>query len=158
MLSQLRNRHLVSLIGYCDKNSENVLIYEYMENETLKSQLYGSGYPCLSWKQQLDICIGVAIDINFLHTASPTLAIHHDVKSPNMLLGENFKAKFADFGLSTPRINDKDSITTNLKGSFGYIDPEYIRTHKIPTSQLCTHLGWSCLRFFVRDMSMIANY
>ncbi|KAL2899178.1 Receptor-like protein kinase HERK 1 [Bienertia sinuspersici] len=55
MLSQLCNCHLVSLIGYCGKNIEKILIYEYMENGTLKSHLYGSGYPCLSWKQQLDI-------------------------------------------------------------------------------------------------------
>ncbi|KAL2899177.1 Receptor-like protein kinase HERK 1 [Bienertia sinuspersici] len=111
MLSQLLNRHLVSLIGYCGENSENILIYEYMENGTLKSHLYGSGYPCLT------------IGINFLHTASPTLAIHRDVRSSNILLGGNFKAKVANFELSKPRINDKDSVTTYLKGSFGYIDP-----------------------------------
>ncbi|KAL2899161.1 Receptor-like protein kinase HERK 1, partial [Bienertia sinuspersici] len=57
--------------------------------------------------------------------------IHCDVKSSNILLGENFKAKVADFGLSKPRINDKDSFTTYLKGSFGYIDPEHIRTQRI---------------------------
>ncbi|KAL2899188.1 Receptor-like protein kinase HERK 1 [Bienertia sinuspersici] len=93
MLSQFRNRHFVSLIGYCDKNSENTIIYEYMENETLKSHPYASGYPCISWKQRFDICIGAAIGINFLHTASPTLAIHCDVKSSNILLDETSRPK-----------------------------------------------------------------
>ncbi|KAL2899187.1 Receptor-like protein kinase HERK 1 [Bienertia sinuspersici] len=139
MLSQFLNRHLVSLIGYCNENSENTLIYEYMENGTLKSHPCGSGYPCMSWKQRFYICIGAAIGINFLHTASPTLAIHRDVKSSNILLDENFKAKVADFGSSKPRVDDKDSVTTYLKGSFGYIDLEYIRTQKITNRPFNDH-------------------
>ncbi|KAL2899190.1 Receptor-like protein kinase HERK 1, partial [Bienertia sinuspersici] len=53
------------LIGYCNENSENTLIYEYMENGTLKSHPYGSGYPCMSWKQRFYICIGAAIALIF---------------------------------------------------------------------------------------------
>ncbi|KAL2932952.1 Receptor-like protein kinase HERK 1 [Bienertia sinuspersici] len=104
MLSRLYNHHLVSLIGYCDENIEIILIYEYMENGTVKSHLY----------MDLDI-----LALNFLHTASPTLAIYRDIRSSNILLDENFKAKLVDFGLPKPETNlEKDHVTTIMNGNF----------------------------------------
>ncbi|CAO2836675.1 unnamed protein product [Amaranthus hypochondriacus] len=143
LLSRLRHVHLVSLIGYCDEEGEMILVYEYMQKGTLRDHLMyknsiknvENNTP-LSWKLRLMICIESARGLNYLHTGLRELIIHRNVKSTNILLDEDFTAKVSDFGISKIGFRHKEDninthITTIVKESMGYLDPEYFYSQQL---------------------------
>ncbi|XP_024537060.1 receptor-like protein kinase At3g21340 [Selaginella moellendorffii] len=126
ILSVVHHRNLVSFLGYCDHGSKLILLYEFLSNGTIKKHLYGTNCPTLSWKSRLQIALDAAQGLEYLHTSCNLHIIHRDIKTTNILLSSAMVAKVTDFGLS--KLYDKNNtshVSTIVKGTPGYLDPEY---------------------------------
>uniref|UniRef100_A0A7N0V4V1 Protein kinase domain-containing protein n=2 Tax=Kalanchoe fedtschenkoi TaxID=63787 RepID=A0A7N0V4V1_KALFE len=136
VLSKVRHRHLVSLLGYSVEGNERILVYEYMPQGALSRHLFhwkSMKLEPLSWKRRLNIGLDVARGMEYLHTLAHQSFIHRDLKSSNILLGDDFRAKVSDFGLVKLAPGEEKSVVTRLAGTFGYLAPEYAVTGKITT-------------------------
>ncbi|MCL7046294.1 hypothetical protein MKW94_021222 [Papaver nudicaule] len=129
LFGRLHHRHLVSLRGFCVDRGERFLMYEYMENGSLKDHLHSTGKTPLSWQTRIQIAIDVANALEYLHFYCEPPLCHRDIKSSNILLDENFVAKVADFGLAHASKTGEISfepVNTDIRGTPGYMDPEYV--------------------------------
>nr|AMM43018.1 LRR-RLK [Vernicia montana] len=136
VLSKVRHRHLVSLLGYSIEGNERILVYEYMPQGALSKHLFhwkSLKLEPLSWKRRLNIALDVARGVEYLHNLAHRSFIHRDLKSSNILLGDDFRAKVSDFGLVKLAPDGEKSVVTRLAGTFGYLAPEYAVTGKITT-------------------------
>ncbi|KAI3446867.1 hypothetical protein Pfo_003532 [Paulownia fortunei] len=134
LLAKIDHRNLVKLLGYVEKGNERLIITEYVPNGTLREYLDGHKGKILDFNQRLGISIDVAHGLTYLHLYAEKQIIHRDVKSSNILLTESLRAKVADFGFA--RLgddSDKTHVSTKVKGTVGYLDPEYMRTYQLTT-------------------------
>ncbi|XP_042066515.1 receptor-like kinase TMK4 [Salvia splendens] len=136
VLTKVRHRHLVALLGYCINGHERLLVYEYMPQGHLGQHLFEweeHGYQLLTWKQRVTIALDVARGVEYLHSLAQQSFIHRDLKPSNILLSDDMRAKVADFGLVKNAPDGKYSVETRLAGTFGYLAPEYAATGRVTT-------------------------
>ncbi|CAN4109361.1 unnamed protein product [Withania somnifera] len=129
IISRLRHKHLVQLIGWCHEKRELLLVYEYMPNGSLDYHLF-KGKSHLTWPIRFKIAQGLASALLYLHEEWEQCVVHRDIKSSNIMLDSNFNAKLGDFGLARLVDHDKGSQTTVLAGTMGYMAPECVTTGK----------------------------
>ncbi|XP_010688349.2 leucine-rich repeat receptor protein kinase HPCA1 isoform X1 [Beta vulgaris subsp. vulgaris] len=170
LLSRVHHKNLVGLLGFCFEQGEQMLVYEYMPNGSLRDSLSGKSGIHLDWKRRLRIALGSARGLAYLHELANPPIIHRDVKSTNILLDENLTAKVADFGLCK-LVSDstKGHVSTQVKGTLGYLDPEYYLTQQLTEKSDVYSFGVVMLelvsakqpitkgKYIVREVKMIMN-
>ncbi|KAL2631993.1 hypothetical protein R1flu_016679 [Riccia fluitans] len=126
IISQLRHRNIVQLVGWCKDGGKFLLVYELMPNGSLDKALFHPASPeaLLTWDQRMKIISGLASALNYLHEGWRQQVIHRDVKSSNVMLDCEFNAKLGDFGLARLVDHSRNAATTLVAGTYGYIAPE----------------------------------
>ncbi|KAK1412223.1 hypothetical protein QVD17_33291 [Tagetes erecta] len=133
-LSKVEHLNLVKCYGYLQQGDERIIVVEYVANRTLREHLDCFNGNVLSLASRLDIAIDVAHAITYLHTYTDHPIIHRDIKSSNILLTEKLRAKVADFGfarLAADVESGQTHVSTQVKGTAGYLDPEYLKTYQL---------------------------
>lgn len=126
-IGSIHHVNLVTLVGFCTENSHRLLVYEYMPNGSLEKWIFRrSSEYVLHWQQRRKIIYDIAKGLNYLHEECRRKIVHLDIKPQNILLDENFNAKVADFGLSKLIDRDKSQVMTTMRGTPGYLAPEWL--------------------------------
>ncbi|XP_060669142.1 G-type lectin S-receptor-like serine/threonine-protein kinase LECRK3 [Ziziphus jujuba] len=126
IIGQTHHKNLVRLVGYCDEKQHRLLVYEFLRNETLAKFLYGDPKP--SWKQRTEIAFGIARGLAYLHDECSKQIIHCDIKPQNILLDEYYNARISDFGLAKLLLINQSQTKTNIRGTKGYVAPDWFRS------------------------------
>ncbi|CAN4122654.1 unnamed protein product [Withania somnifera] len=129
-IGRVRHKNLVRLLGYCAEGAHRMLVYEYVDNGNLEQWLHGDVGPSspLTWEIRMDIILGTAKGLTYLHEGLEPKVVHRDIKSSNILLDKQWNPKVSDFGLAKLLGAEKSYITTRVMGTFGYVAPEYAST------------------------------
>ncbi|KAK1433476.1 hypothetical protein QVD17_10386 [Tagetes erecta] len=129
-IGRVRHKNLVRLLGYCAEGAQRILVYEYVNNGNLEQWLHGDVGPIspLTWEIRMNIILGTAKGLTYLHEGLEPKVVHRDIKSSNILLNRQWHPKVSDFGLAKLLGSEKSYVTTRVMGTFGYVAPEYAST------------------------------
>ncbi|XP_021286467.1 LRR receptor-like serine/threonine-protein kinase FEI 1 [Herrania umbratica] len=125
ILGSIKHRYLVNLRGYCNSPTSKLLIYDFLAGGSLDEALHERSEQ-LDWEARLNIIMGAAKGLAYLHHDCSPRIIHRDIKSSNILLDSNLEARVSDFGLAKLLEDEESHITTIVAGTFGYLAPEYM--------------------------------
>ncbi|KAG2313462.1 hypothetical protein Bca52824_025019 [Brassica carinata] len=129
LLSQINHPNVVRLLGCCLETPSPLLVYEYVPGGTLHDALFGSS--SLAWSDRLRIAAEIAETLSYLHFSAPAPIVHRDIKPENILLTQTLSVKLCDFGASRTVPTNTGQLTTLVQGTWGYLDPEYLRTRTL---------------------------
>ncbi|KAJ1381236.1 Serine-threonine/tyrosine-protein kinase, catalytic domain [Sesbania bispinosa] len=120
---RVRHKNLVRLLGYCAEGAHRMLVYEYVDNGNLEQWLHGDVGPCspLTWEIRMNIILGTAKGLTYLHEGLEPKVVHRDIKSSNILLSKQWHSKVSDFGLAKLLGPESSYITTRVMGTFGFV-------------------------------------
>ncbi|XP_047980010.1 probable serine/threonine-protein kinase At1g01540 [Salvia hispanica] len=129
-IGRASHKNLVRLLGYCVEEASRMVVYEYVENGYLDHWLHGDvgEVSPLTWEIRVNIIIGTAKGLAYLHDGLEPKVVHRDIKSSNILLDHQWHPKLSDFGLAKLMNSDISHVTTRVMGTFGYVAPEYACT------------------------------
>ncbi|XP_058754224.1 G-type lectin S-receptor-like serine/threonine-protein kinase At5g35370 [Vicia villosa] len=132
VIGNIHHVNLVRLKGFCAQRGHRMLVYEYMNRGSLDRNLFGgSGQPVLEWQERLDVALGTARGLAYLHSGCESKIIHCDIKPENILLHDQFQAKISDFGLSKLLSPEQSGLFTTMRGTRGYLAPEWLTNSAI---------------------------
>ncbi|KAL1213226.1 Cysteine-rich receptor-like protein kinase 45 [Cardamine amara subsp. amara] len=133
LLSKLRHKNLINLLGFCTKRDQNYLVYEFMPNSSLDRFIFDpQRASALNWEMCRNIVQGIARGLRYLHEESGLWVVHRDMKPQNILLDSDLKPKIAGFELARMmQQGENEAETTIIAGTIGYLDPEYMRSGRV---------------------------
>ncbi|PWA57760.1 protein kinase superfamily protein [Artemisia annua] len=131
-IGRVRHKNLVRLLGYCVEGAHRILVYEYVNNGNLEQWLHGDVGPTspLTWEIRMNIILGMAKGLTYLHEGLEPKVVHRDIKSSNILLDRQWNPKVSDFGLAKLLGSESSYVTTRVMGTFG--NAEGVLDPKIP--------------------------
>ncbi|KAB2619092.1 G-type lectin S-receptor-like serine/threonine-protein kinase SD2-5 [Pyrus ussuriensis x Pyrus communis] len=133
IIGSIHHLHLVRLRGFCAEGSHRLLVYDYMANGSLDKWIFkkNNGEFLLDWETRFNIALGTAKGLAYLHEDCDVKIVHCDIKPENVLLDTNYLAKVSDFGLAKLMTREQSHVFTTLRGTRGYLAPEWITNYAI---------------------------